>query len=288
MKNEKNGLIYYTSDLLTKKGFIHGFFTSCGGVSEGDFSSLNVSLSRKDSFGRPDKSENVLENYRLALSVLGTKPENCVGTNQVHENNVIFAADELAGHGIIPDLDMPCGCDGVAIDDKSAAVEAVAVKTADCVPILLCNAKTGSVAAVHAGWRGTASGIAVKGVEKLLGDKKDIFCAIGPSIGPCCYTVGKEVYESMKKLFRNLGIKEERLEEAVIYECICSSNFNLKINLPLINKILLTETGVPTENIDVIGICTRCNDEFFSHRRSGGFSGTFPSVILKRKQNEQK
>ena len=79
VKNEKNSICYYTSTLFEKYGVIHGFFTRRGGVSVGAFSSLNVSTAWKDKNGDCDSPKNVSENYRLALSCLGTTPERAVG-----------------------------------------------------------------------------------------------------------------------------------------------------------------------------------------------------------------
>jgi len=285
-KNEKNGLVYYTSELLTHHGFVHGFFTRHGGVSEGDFSSLNISTARKDRNGECDSTKNVFENYRRALSVMGTTPFRAVGTTQVHENTVLYVDDSFAGRGINPMLDALCGCDGLVINQESTDIDAVVVKTADCVPILLADKKTGNVAAVHAGWRGTVADIVTVAAKKMKCDGKDLLCAIGPSIGVCCYEVGDEVKAAARRLFSSKGMESE-LDSMFINGCVCSMKSTLHANLPLINKTLLMNFGVPEENIDISGICTCCGgDEFFSHRASGGHSGTFPSVILKRRSHE--
>lgn len=285
-KTEKNSLVYYTSSLLSAHGFIHGFFTRHGGVSDGDFFSLNVSTARKDKSGSTDSSNNVFENYRRVFSALGTSVHHAAGTTQVHGNTVLRAADEMAGCGINPMLTPLDGCDGLIIDESAPQIDAVVIKTADCVPILLADKKSGRVAAVHAGWRGTVSDIVTKAAEKMCCAPSDLLCAIGPSIGMCCYEVGDEVYEAVKSLFAFkglLGLVDNMFGKG----CVCSLKASLHANLPLINKTLLLNLGVPESNIDLSGICTCCSgDEFFSHRASGGFSGTFPSVILKRRSHE--
>ena len=285
-RNEKNGLIYYTSDLLTQNGFIHGFFTRHGGVSKGAFNSLNISLARKDKDGNTDSADNVFENYSRALSVLGTSVHKAVGTTQVHENTVLCVDDGVCGQGINPILPVLCGCDGLVIDEKSENVDAVVVKTADCVPILIADKKTGNVAAVHAGWRGTVADIVTKAAEKMNCEPENLLCAIGPSIGVCCYEVGQEVKDAVNTLFASKAISD-KTDSMFASGCVCSMKSTLHANLPLINKTLLTNFGVPEENIDLSGICTCCeSEEFFSHRASGGYSGTFPSVILKRRSHE--
>ncbi len=282
VRNEKNGLIYYTSEILTQNGFVHGFFTRSGGVSEGDFSSLNVSTARKDRNGCCDSTDNVFENYSRVFKALGTSVHNAVGTTQVHGNTVLCVDDSFAGRGINPILSPLEGCDGLVMDETSSRICAVAVKTADCVPILLADKNSKRVAAVHAGWRGTVADIVTRAAEKINCKPENLLCAIGPSIGVCCYEVGEEVRTAVKELFvsKNMESDTDRMFDT---GCICSAKQKLCANLPLINKTLLLKYGVPEQNIDLSGICTCCGgDEFFSHRASGTFSGTFPSVILKR------
>ena len=278
-RNEKDGICYYTSSLLSGHGITHGFFTRHGGVSSGAFDSLNVSTARKDKDGNIDSPKNVYENYRLALSVLGTIPEKSVGSKQIHESTVLAVKNEDAERGINPSKDEMDGCDGLFLDKNADNIEALCIKTADCVPILLSSKDGKEVSAVHAGWRGTAADIVTKAAEKFSCDKKDILCAIGPCIGVCCYEVGEEVYEAVKRLFAFKGM--ENLADSMFRNvCTCSAETKKKANLSQINKQLLISLGIPEKNIDVSGICTCCNeDEFFSHRASGGFSGTFVSAI---------
>ena len=284
-RHEKNGICFYTSPTLEKYGIVHGFFTRHGGVSEGCFDSLNVSTARKDKDGNIDNPKNVFENYRLALSCLGTVPERAVGAKQVHENVVLRVENENAGRGINPNLPELCGCDGLFLDGTASEIDALCVKTADCVPILLSSKDGKEVSAVHAGWRGTVSDIVTKAAEKFTCAKEDILCAIGPCIGVCCYEVGEEVYEAVKRLFDFKGM-ENLVDNMFRNVCTCSAQTKKKANLPEINKQLLLNFGIPEENIDVSGICTACHeDEFFSHRASGGFSGTFVSAICRQIRN---
>ena len=281
-RNEKNGVCFYTSPTLEKFGIVHGFFTRHGGVSGGDFDSLNVSTARKDRGGSLDSPKNVLENYRIALSALGTVPERAVGAKQVHENTVLRVVNEDSARGINPAFPEMSGCDGLFLDGSAGEIDALCVKTADCVPILLSSKDGKEVSAVHAGWRGTVADIVTKAAEKFTCEKEDILCAIGPCIGVCCYEVGEEVYEAVKRLFAFKGI-EDNTDSMFRNVCSCSANTKKKANLSEINRQLLINFGIPEENIDVSGICTACHeDEFFSHRASGGFSGTFVSIIAKR------
>lgn len=278
-RHEKNGVYYYTSTLFEKYGIVHGFFTRHGGVSSGDFDSLNVSTARKDKNGNCDNPENVYENYLRALSTLGTTPSKALGTHQVHKNVVLRAKDTDAGRGINPRLSKMDDCDGLFLDNSASDIDALCVKTADCVPILLSSKNGKEISAVHAGWRGTVADIVTKAAEKFSCPKEDILCAIGPCIGVCCYEVGQEVYEAVKNLFSYKGI-QDMTGRMFRITCTCSASPKKNANLAEINKALLMSFGIPEENIDVSGICTCCHeDEFFSHRASGGFSGTFVSAI---------
>ena len=284
-RHEKNGVCFYTSPIFEKHSIVHGFFARHGGVSEGCFDSLNVSTARKDRNGECDKAQNVFENYRLALSCLRTKPERVVGAKQVHENVVLRVESENAGRGINPNLPELCGCDGLFLDESTTEIDALCVKTADCVPILLSSKDGKEVSAVHAGWRGTVADIVTKSAEKFSCKKEDILCAIGPCIGVCCYEVGEEVYEAVKRLFSFKGM-ENLVDSMFRNVCTCSASSKKKANLSEINKQLLLNFGIPEENIDVSGICTACHeDEFFSHRASDGFSGTFVSAIRRQIRN---
>ncbi len=284
-RNEKDGVYFYTSPILEKHGIVHGFFTRHGGVSDGDFASLNVSSARKDKSGNPDNPKNVLENYRIALSALGTVPERAVGAKQVHESTVLKVKDEDSARGINPSLAEMSGCDGLFLDSTANKIDALCVKTADCVPILISSKDGKQVSAVHAGWRGTVADIVTRAAEKFSCDKDDILCAIGPCIGVCCYEVGEEVYDAVKRLFTYKGI-EEKTDGMFRNVCTCSASSKKKANLSEVNKQLLMNFGIPEENIDVSGICTACHeDEFFSHRASGGFSGTFVSAIRRQIRN---
>jgi YfiH family protein len=134
----------------------------------------------------------------------------------------------------------------------------VSVRTADCYPVLLADTKNHAVAAVHAGWRGTAAGIVTQTIAKMHAEfgtePADIFAAIGPGIGICCYEVGAEV----ARLFGLNGAGRVDLAES--------------------NRCQLADTGV--QKIDVMGICTFCDAaRFFSFRRDKDQAGRMISYI---------
>lgn len=130
----------------------------------------------------------------------------------------------------------------------------VAVKTADCIPILLIDPVRRAVAAVHAGWRGTAARIAPHAIaamhDRFGTQPSTLHAAIGPGIGPCCYEVGPEVAAHFGGQGRG------------------------KIDLPAINRRQLESAGIPPAQIYVAGLCTMCRpEEFHSYRRDKQAAG---------------
>ena len=137
----------------------------------------------------------------------------------------------------------------------------VSVRTADCFPILLADPETHAVAAIHAGWRGTAAGIARSTLARMQGEfgtiPKNVRAAIGPGIGACCYEVGVDVA-------RQFGIG------------LIGSHLDLAAE----NRSQLIAAGLDPANIDVVGGCTSCNPaQFFSWRRDRDPNGRMISFI---------
>jgi YfiH family protein len=146
---------------------------------------------------------------------------------------------------------------------------ALGIKTADCAPVLLYDAATGAMAAVHAGWKGTAIGIAARTVEamsRLYGSRPgDIAAVIGPCIRPCCYPVGDDVADAFEKAFGKDGhlIGGDR-----------------RADMQAANRTWLERAGVLPGKIGVISLCTSCHpDLFFSHRRDNGVTGRHLNFI---------
>jgi polyphenol oxidase len=136
----------------------------------------------------------------------------------------------------------------------------VAVKTADCVPLLLVDPANRAVAAVHAGWRGTAAGIARRAVEAMRGrfgtEPADLHAALGPGIGVCCFEVGAEVAERFGRTGR------------------------VHLDLEAENRAQLLESGVTAERIYASKICTVCEaGEFHSFRRDRERAGRMYSFL---------
>jgi polyphenol oxidase len=152
---------------------------------------------------------------------------------------------------------------------------AVAVRTADCVPLLLFAADSGAVAAVHAGWRGVARGVVEAGVDALMQIGKDapqrLSAAVFPHIGVCCFEVGEDVAEQLAALHPDPRAVVDRTRSKP------------HVDLAAIVRAKLEALGVREENIERIAGCTRCEPErFFSYRRDGQRSGRHVAAIVSR------
>lgn len=230
-------------------GTRHLFTDRSGGVSQGIFASLNLRLHCEDS------RENVRENYRRLGERIGC--HRFVLGNQQHTDNLLHVDGSYAKTDIFDPVDYVA--DGLITREPELAL---VVFIADCVPVLLQG--PGVVAAVHAGWRGTAKGIVHKAVREMDCDPAEITAYIGPSIGPCCYEVGDEVREAMRE---RLG----REAEAFFHQ--------RNIDLKGLNRRQLELCGV--EKIDVSPICTYCSHErYWSHRYTHGQRGSQAAVIV--------
>ncbi len=255
-----NGVKYLSSDKIKAA---HGFATRIGGISrEAHTESLNLA------FGRGDADDTVLENLHLFGQALDIPPESIISRHQVHSARVVYADKSMCGEGYFKDTTEEC--DGYVTDVPGIAL---GVKTADCVPILFCDFDAGVIGAVHAGWRGTASGIAAECVKKMcaLGaDAKSICAAIGAAIHFCCYEVGEDFRESVTRL----------AGADLTHEFIKEHNGTLHADVVGMNRHLLLEASICAQNIDISELCTCCHPElFFSHRYSHGKRGTMLSVI---------
>jgi len=255
-------MVYMQSTLIPAR---HAFTTRLGGVSKGAFSSLNLGANRGD------EREHVTENYGILCRELNLPPDRLVFTHQVHECTVrdVTAADS---HTLFTDV--PYDADGLATDEKNLAL---LVFAADCVPILLCEETGRAIAAVHAGWRGTAGCIAERAVEKLRLEygviPGHIRAAIGPCIGKCCYETGPDVAGA---LFNAIW---DDAENYVVPKVGVPDKF--MVDLRGVNAHILRRAGLKAENIDVSPECTMCSHEkYWSHRYSKGIRGVQAAVII--------
>jgi YfiH family protein len=238
----------------------HGFTTRLGGVSDGPFRSLNVS----GSVG--DDPERVARNVQLVAREVGLAASQMLTASQVHGDRVLGDLVGWSGGSFATS----CG-EADALWTASAE-SAVAIRVADCVPVLLVDPRLRAVAAVHSGWRGTELGIAGKTVHQLesRGSRaSDLIAAIGPSIRACCYAVSEELAARFSAAF---GLAIVRF-----------ANGKHFLDLAEAVRGTLIQAGVRREQIDVLPACTCCAaDEFFSHRRDNGATGRQMGFVVCR------
>ncbi len=168
-----------TSPLLSGVGIAHGFFTRMGGVSKGDFRSLNVG------YGCGDKPEYIRENRRRAAAFLNLDADALILPNQCH-GAVTASIDHRP--------DAPPDADGIVSANPKMMIGVV---TADCAPLLLAEPSSGLVAAVHIGWRGAISGMVASSLammEKKGARRARIIAALGPMIAASSYPVSGDLY----------------------------------------------------------------------------------------------
>jgi YfiH family protein len=224
-------------------GFPHGFTTRQGGISAGHFESLNLGG------GVGDEPSAVEANWGALASATGLV---FARVRQVHGDRVFVAAAPSA-----PEVE----ADAVLSTRPGIAA---CVSVADCVPILIGDPRSGAVAAVHAGWRGTLAHVVARAVDALKqqasAQPSDLLAAIGPSIGPCCYDVSRDLAQAFRD---DLG--------ALVAE---PRNSGSRVDLWLANETLLRKAGLDRDRIEVLGRCTSCeSNAFFSHRRDHGKTG---------------
>ena len=261
-------LKYFTFDIIDRLGFVgSGFSTRQGGVSEEHLYSLNLGYSRGD------ERENVDKNYDILCGALGVERGRCAALHQVHSTDIVRIDKEFQGLGF--DKSFACiDADGMITNEKDIVL---VTYHADCVPLYFVDTKNKAIGMAHAGWKGTGNGMA----EKMLIAMKDAFgtapedviAAIGPSIGKCCYQVDEPVTSVFKS---NYEFADEYIKED-------GTEGKYKLDLWGFNKELLMVNGVKEENIDVGGICTKCNPElFYSHRNCGEKRGTMGAFLFLR------
>lgn len=261
------------SSLLARVAPVHGFSTRQGGVSPGQWASLNLGYSSGDD------PERVDANLGRLLAEVGAGGWPLVTAHQVHGADGLtiggptrpgWAAAAPSGGG------RQRGGEADALVCLERGV-VIGVRTADCVPILVADRAGRAVAAVHAGWRGTAAGILPRTLAYLseaLGiPPVDLVVAVGPSIGLDAFEVGPEVAEAAA------GILDAPLAEipGILRR---GAGDRWHVDLARVNALLAARAGVPEGCIDCLGLCTASDPRrFFSHRRDAGLTGRHLSVI---------
>ncbi len=285
---------------------VHGIFTRQGGYSQAPFATLNVSLSS----GQEDFTAAARNRFHV-LQSLDIAHYPCATVWMVHSARVLtldgtdwpdWSADWPHAAYELAELGYPDGtrlqwtfkprtqADAVVTRKRGVAL---AISTADCVPLLFYDPVTEAIGVAHAGWRGTARGIALATVDTMreqFGSRPaDIQVGVGPSIGPCCYEVSEEVRELFlgQIAFDELPTDERyraQIADAAVFEQVeLPTKTSLRLNLWETNRKQLLLAGLLPEHIELPDACTSCETtRFFSHRAEQGRTGRFPAILALR------
>ncbi|WP_331658557.1 peptidoglycan editing factor PgeF [Lacrimispora sp.] len=257
---------YLSFPILERTGLVkQGFSTKLGGVSQGKYATMNFT------FTRGDNRSHVMENYRRMGKALGVDMERMVLSYQTHTTNVRLVTEEDAGKGIVKERDYE------DVDGLITNVPGITLVTfyADCVPLYFLDPIHQAIGLSHSGWRGTVKRmgeVTVKKMEEAFGTKaEDVIACIGPSICKECYEVGGEVAQEFMKGF------DKKYWSDILSE---KKDGKYMLDLWRANEIVLLESGIKQENIQVTDICTHCNsDLLFSHRTTGNERGNLAAFL---------
>ncbi|PIW46941.1 MAG: peptidoglycan editing factor PgeF [Zetaproteobacteria bacterium CG12_big_fil_rev_8_21_14_0_65_54_13] len=239
------------SQLLAEHGIQAFFTTRKGGVSPPPYDSFNFAPDAEDD------PEHIHTNLRRLVARTGllAPPHQA---RQVHQCASIWCSGSGSLHNSEADILL-----------SSVANTSVAVRTADCLPILLADPVAGIVAAVHAGWRGTAAGVVTAAIHEMVehgGNTAHILASLGPCIGPCCFTIGEEAAIALAS---SVDGAHHHIQP-----------HPLQADLVAINHLQLMASGITEQHIEHCSQCTACNPEhFFSYRRDGHHSGRQLAVV---------
>lgn len=255
---------FFSCDDPAWSGCVHGFSTRLGGISPAPWDSLNLGA------GRGDGSAHVAENFRRFCAAVGADPAGLVKNHQIHSDRIRRAGldDRL------PDPAAPgvFEADGLITDQPGVCLT---IFSGDCIPILLYDPARRCIAAAHAGWRGTAAGIAARAAEAMIRDygcdPNHILAAIGPGIGPCCFETHGDVPQGLRA---GMGADAEDFIRPL------PGGEKFQVDLKGANARFLEGAGLDPARIALCPVCTFCRpDLFWSHRKLGQRRGSMASLI---------
>lgn len=209
-----------------------------------------------------DVEADVIHNHQALAADCGYNLDALVHMRQIHSNDVVIVTKE---HNFLH----PPTCDALITNKKDIPLM---VMVADCAPLLFYDTQKNTIAVAHAGRAGTFKNIVQKVLKAFTKDFQanlsDIIVSIGPSIGACCYEVGKEIYEEAKRLDLDFAV--------------ALKNERYFLNIKKILKKQLLEAGIDEKNIEISSICNACNtQDFYSYRvekKTGRFAGVIRLV----------
>ena len=244
---------------------IHGFTTRFGGVSTGDYATLNLN------FNRSDSESNVKKNYEILSHELGVPLNNMVLSHQVHDKKILKVGKEHSGMGIVRERSYD-NIDGLVTQEPCLML---VTYYADCVPIYFYDPYNRVMVLSHSGWRGTLldiGGETIRIMKESYGcSPENVYIAFGPHIKTCCFEVDKDVAEAFQSAYAwSENYITKRADKWIIdLERIIIRN--------------LIKQGVSEEKVSGCRVCTKCHsDVFFSHRGSQNQTGTGAAFLMRR------
>jgi YfiH family protein len=255
----KSGISFFSSSLLESAPVAHAFLSRRGGVSEPPFDTLNF-----DTRGG-DPEESVGKNLSRVSDAFGIDAGKLVTVNQVHGSNVLVVDDR--------NQHLRKKVDADAIVTALTGVP-IGILTADCLPVFLYDPVKGAVAAVHAGWKGSAAGVVLKTIEmmkkRFSTRASDLLAALGPYIGPCCYAIKENAASEFERSFGSSSV-----------DYIQNIYGEMRLDIGMANISQLIGAGVLREKISMVAACTSCNNGLlFSYRKDNGVTGRQLSFIM--------
>ena len=249
-----------THDLLSHQGIAHGFFGRQGGVSEGQYDSLNVGK------GSQDSADNVTENRARVAKALGISEPKLLSLSQIHSTEVLIVD--------APFTATPRKADGLVTKTPGLAISAL---SADCGPVLFCDPQAQIIGACHAGWRGALAGVTtetIRAMESLGASRKNIHAVLGPCISQVSYEVGHD--------YRDTFVAENEA-----YDRFFKLGPNRKPHFDLKRFIAAKLRKDGLTHIDALPDCTYAQPEaYFSyryntHHKLGDYGRNISAIMLK-------
>lgn len=263
-RQQRHGVSFYACSDPAWAGAGHGFSTRLGGVSPAPMDSLNLGANRGDD------PVNVRENFVRFCAAAGTDPNALVKNHQIHSDIIrpVGRADVMEH----PEAPGSFEADGLVTNESGVCLT---IFSGDCIPILLYDPVRRCIAAVHAGWRGTAAGAAARAAEAMVRDygcaPEHILAAIGPGIGPCCFETHRDVPDGLRV---RLGPDAEPFVRPL------SREGKFSVDLKGANARWLERAGLKPEHIALSAACTACDrTDFWSHRMQGSQRGSMAAII---------
>jgi YfiH family protein len=247
---------------LEEKGILNAFTCREGGESDICPGGLNMALHVGDDV------DKVIHNREKAADAIGFSLDSVVTCAQVHGSNIAIVDSTDAGKGAYSMDTTIADTDGLVTADSSLPLM---LFFADCTPVVLADFRNGVLSLVHAGWRGTVAQIAPKALKLMQHrfgtNPADVIAAIGPSIGPCCYEVGDNVYQAAEGY-------------AGCFTATRPGHYQM--DLWKMNREELLRGGVPSGQILTAGVCTADSPDYFSYRAEKGYTGRLAAIVMRK------